>query len=301
MSETVLAADRRYLWALCYRMTGCAADADDVTQEVFRRALESPPARPGPWRPWLVRVAVNLCRDLLRRRRREAAGTWLPGPIEDDDPALSAVEPVPTEHRYELLESVSFAFLLALEALTPAQRAVLLLRDVFDRSVHEVATCLGRSETNVKVIHHRARRVLERYDRERLPARPEAGAEAGRLLAQLLAALTAGDGAAAEQLLSADARLLSDSGREFHAARVPVVGRDRIAAFLQKLAHRRGLPDRVELRPLNGVPSVVATYDGPVPTGEAPRFVMLPELGPDGRLRAIYTVLQTRKLTAVRA
>src|SRR4030095_12948344 len=131
---------RRHLWGLCYRMTGNAADADELVQETFARALERPPARTDqPWRPWLVRVAMNLARDLLRYRRRSPyRGSWLPSPIEtDSDDELPSYELAvgsgsPTEGRYELLESVSFAFLLALEALRPNQRAVLLLRDVFD-------------------------------------------------------------------------------------------------------------------------------------------------------------------------
>ena len=139
------------------------------------RALERPPARTDePWRPWLVRVAMNLARDLLRRRRRSPyRGTWLPSPIEtgaDDAPPayeIPAESGSPTEGRYELLESVSFAFLLALEALTPSQRAVLLLRDVFDYSVRETADALGMSEANVKVTHHRARRAMAAYDRDR--------------------------------------------------------------------------------------------------------------------------------------
>jgi RNA polymerase sigma-70 factor (ECF subfamily) len=152
---------RGLLWHLCYRMTGIAADADDLVQETFLRAIERPPPRTDmALRPWLVRVALNLARDLLRRRRRrrEYTGPWLPSPIETgepgadaaDDRVLPAFEPsLPglgsTEGRYDLVESVTFAFLLALEALTPQQRAVLLLRDVFDYSVRETAEALAVS------------------------------------------------------------------------------------------------------------------------------------------------------------
>src|SRR5262249_26675181 len=109
-------------------MTACAADADDLVQDTFARALARPPADPGaPWRPWLVPVALNLGRDLLRhRRRRRYVGPWLPSPIETGDqespasyePAVTDAhgEVLTTEGRYDLLESVSFAFLLALEA-----------------------------------------------------------------------------------------------------------------------------------------------------------------------------------------
>ena len=164
----LFADERRFVWALCYRMTGSAADADDLVQETFLRAIERPPARTDkPWRPWLVRVAMNLARDVLRRRRRFAQRQpWLPSPIETGDesaPPAYELPPEsgsPTEGRYELLESVSFAFLLALEALTPGQRAVLLLRDVFDYCVRETADALGMNEPAVKTTHHRARRAM---------------------------------------------------------------------------------------------------------------------------------------------
>src|SRR5262249_45109954 len=139
------------------------------------RAMRNPPARiDEPWRPWLVQVAVNLSRDLLRRRKRQAyEGVWLPSPIEIGDEATASVQEPRDERsnpalRYDLLESVSFAFLLALEALTPMQRAVLLLRDVFDYSVNETAAALKMSEPNVKTTHYRARRAMNAYDQSRL-------------------------------------------------------------------------------------------------------------------------------------
>src|SRR5262249_59509545 len=121
-------ANERFLWGLCYRMTGCAADADDLVQDTFVRVLARPPRMDDPLRPWLVRVAMNLGRDLLRRRRRRPyVGPWLPSPIETgDEESPPSFEPtleggLTTEGRYDLLESVSFAFLVALEALTPQQ------------------------------------------------------------------------------------------------------------------------------------------------------------------------------------
>ena len=116
-------------------MTGNAADADDLVQETFVRAIKRPPPRTDePWHLWLVRVAINLSRDLLRQRKRQSyEGQWLPSPIETVPPTFDPPdESGNPATRYDLIESVSFAFLLALEALTPTQRAVLVLRDVFD-------------------------------------------------------------------------------------------------------------------------------------------------------------------------
>ena len=148
--ESAFDEQRPFLWSLAYRLTGCAADADDVVQEVFVRALERPPADTArPWRPWLVRVLMNLGRDLLRQRRRRGyVGPWLPSPVAtgdgDEPPSFDPpdLQPGPGA-RYDLLESASLAFLLALETLTPAQRAVLLLRDVLDYSVRETADALS--------------------------------------------------------------------------------------------------------------------------------------------------------------
>src|SRR5687767_12106876 len=139
--SSVFTAHQRDLWALLYRMTGSVADADDLLQETFARAIERPPPRLDlPMKPWLARVALNLARDHLRARRRvQYYGPWLPMPLETtEETSPPSFDPGP-EWRYDLLESVSFAFLLALEALTPSQRAVLLLRDVFDYSVRETA------------------------------------------------------------------------------------------------------------------------------------------------------------------
>ena len=110
-----LETDRRLLWGLCYRMTGNAADADDLVQETFVRAIEKPPLRTDqPMRPWLIRVAINLSRDLLRRRRRNGyVGPWLPSPVPTDEESPASYEPPAPDtdspcSRYDLKESISF-------------------------------------------------------------------------------------------------------------------------------------------------------------------------------------------------
>jgi RNA polymerase sigma-70 factor (ECF subfamily) len=180
--EQIFNENRRFLWGLCYRMTGSAADSDDILQETFVRLLQRPPADTDePLRPWLARVAVNLSRDVLHRRRRQGyTGQWLPAPFETEnnedvfavlDLAADGHAPTDPAARYEVLESVSFAFLLALELLTPTQRAVLLLRDVFDFNVAEAAAVLRVTEQHVKTTHHRARRVMREYEEQRLVPR----------------------------------------------------------------------------------------------------------------------------------
>jgi RNA polymerase sigma-70 factor (ECF subfamily) len=294
--DSLFEEHRRFLWGLCYRMTGSAADADDVVQDTFVRAIERPPRRTDePLRPWLIKVALNLARDLLRRRRRrDYVGPWLPSPIETEPPSH---EPVALDGRYELLESVSFAFLIALEALTPTQRAVLLLRDVFDYSVKEAADALDLTEANVKTTHHRARRAMEAYDGARqIPtaARQQATAAA---LRDFLHALERHDVAAVESLLASDVRTTTDGGGEFRSALQTIVGRDKVTRFYVAVAVNAANA-RVRMPALNGVPSVVVDVPSPG-TGIAPRFTLTAELDDHGKIAHLYVVSATRKLTAI--
>lgn len=286
---------QRLLWGLAYRMTGSAADADDVVQDTFERALDRPPSRVDePLRPWLVSVAMNLARDTLRRRKRQIyVGPWLPSPVEGTEPTTDAADA-----HYDLRESASYAFLLALEALTPAQRGVLLLRDVFDCPVRDTAQTLGLSESNVKVIHHRARRAMELYDRTRRPLTATLQAETRAALEQFLSALASGDAAAAEACLASDARLLSDGGGEYVAALRPVLGADRVQRFLSGLYRKHAAHTSFAVRTLNGLPAIVAEQTG---AGErwAPRFVIRCELNARGGIREVHLVVASAKLTGV--
>jgi RNA polymerase sigma-70 factor, ECF subfamily len=288
----------RLLWGLAYRMTGSAADADDVVQDTFERAATHPPPRlDEPLRPWLVQVAMNVARDALRRRKhRGYVGPWLPSPLEGASDA-DAPEVAATDARYELHESASYAFLIALEALTPPQRAVLLLRDVLDYTVRETSAALSLSEVNVKVIHHRARRAMAEYD---LTRRPGAAlhADTRAALERFLSALLLQDTAAVEACLTDGARLLSDGGGEYRAALNPVVGPDRIARFFFGLQRKLGANVRYEVRAFNGLPGVVAEYDDPR-EGWGPRFVMRCDVDATGAIREVHIVVATAKLTGV--
>jgi RNA polymerase sigma-70 factor (ECF subfamily) len=300
--------DRRYLWGMLYRLTGCAADADDLLQETFVRALERPPADVGaPLRPWLVRVAVNLGKDHLRRRRRRGyVGPWLPSPIETQESLDAAtppsfeplVEGVSTEGRYDLLESVSFAFLLALEALTPQQRAVLLLRDVFDYSVAETSEALAISEGNVKTTLHRARRAMQRYDTSRHSEHSELCKATRTALQQFLSALVARDLTALEALLAKGVTELSDSGGSFLSARNPIVGASNVARYFLGITPADTELFDLEPRVMNGLPAfaVVSRVDNP---RLAPRFVFRVDVDAQGKIVAIHNILAPQKLTAV--
>lgn len=309
MSEalsTVFADHRRFLWGLSYRMLADAAEAEDVVQETFARALERPPADTGrPWRPWLVRVAMNLSRDRLRaRRRREYRSFWLPQPVPspsllDEEEALEpAYEPTSTEARYELMESISYAFLVALEALTPRQRAVLLLRDAYGYSVAETAAALDMSEANVKTTLHRARQAIAGYERIERPLAEAANAHTQKALERFLRAVASGDDEAMQELLVEDVRVMGDGGGRYVAAPEPVVGRERVIRFCRKLGRVLGTPAKLEIQRINGRPAVVMAF-ADVRPGWAPRSVMSMDVDASGRIVAIYNVLADAKLTAI--
>lgn len=300
-----LESDRRLLWGLCYRMTGNAADADDLVQETFVRAIERPPRRTDEsLRPWLVRVAINLSRDLLRRRRRQHyLGPWLPSPVPTDEESPASYEPpAPSgdspSARYDLKESISLAFLLALEALTPSQRAVLLLRDVLDYSTSETAAALDMTESNVKVMLLRARRKMEDYDKNRTPLGSAHREATRRALEQFLLYLSNRDAAGLEQLLAEDVISLSDGGSEVNAARRAVRGRDKVVRLILGLAAKAIAEPRVAIRDLNGLPSIVIEDLRSAGTA-ATRYTIHLEVNEAGRIRALNAVLAPNKLMAL--
>jgi RNA polymerase sigma-70 factor (ECF subfamily) len=305
--EALYRLHHRYLWRLSYRITGDASEADDVVQEAFARFLKDPPDDlAAPIRPWLVRVASNLAVDALRRRRRRSyPGSWLPSPVEggdeipeNEDTAEDAADG--PEARYGRLESVSFAFLLALEALSPRQRAVLVLRDVLDYSASEVAETLGMSVENVRIVHHRARRALAGYDRERCVPDAAVAQRTRAALDALVGCLARQDARGLEALLVEAARTVTDAGGEYTALREPLVGRARVARFLLQaaLSRRQGGP-RLAVRTVNGLPAVVIDLERPV-RRQAPRTLLRCDVGPDGRIREVHAVLAPRKLKAIR-
>ncbi|MEY3210148.1 MAG: hypothetical protein RIT28_629 [Pseudomonadota bacterium] len=229
MSEPLgahLESHRRLLRALVWRVTGVAADADEIVQETYLRALTAPP--PDLSRslgPWLMRVAMNLARDRLRaRRRREAYASWLPGPLVDEAPAPDAL--------VARAEAANMAWMRAAEALTPGQRAVLVLREVVELDVQETAQALLMSPERVRVTHHRARQALSGAEGTRPGAAhgPVQAEQAEALLMRLLQAVGAGDGAEVRALLHDDVVMITDGGRRYRAAGVPVVGAAKVAA-----------------------------------------------------------------------
>lgn len=250
-----LLTHRGKLLGLAYRMLGSRADAEDVLQDAWLRrqrvdGVDNEEA-------WLTTAVTRLCLDRLKRARvRRAAyvGPWLPEPVLD-------AEALAPDAATELADDLSFALLLALERLSPAERAAFLLHDVFDASFAQVAAVLGKSEAACRQLAVRARRAL-RAERPAPPAPAEAHA---RLLQAFTAAVASGDTVGLEALLRADAVLLSDGGGVKLAALNPIRGPANIARFFVRSARKAGAGParyRFEPRTINGIPGFLMWVDG---------------------------------------
>jgi RNA polymerase sigma-70 factor (ECF subfamily) len=189
---------------------------------------------------------------------------------------------------------------MALEALGPRQRAVLLLRDVLGHSGAETAALLETSEGNVRVIHTRARHAMRDYDRERTPFDEALRARHEEALGRFLHCLVSQDGPALEALLSESVRTTTDAGGEFTALAAPMSGRARVSRFYLRAAlHRREGEPRFEIRSVNGLPALLVDLTRPV-RRQAPRSLLFVELDAASRIRAIQTLLAPRKLARIR-
>jgi RNA polymerase sigma-70 factor (ECF subfamily) len=297
-------AQRRRLWGLAYRLTGSTEDADDVVQEAFVRLVAQPPESPlGDLGPWLARVATNLGIDALRRRRRRAyTGPWLPSPVETADADWLDAQPSEgpdPEARYGLAESATYAFLVALEALSPRQRAVLLLRDVLGHSAREAADLIGASEGGVRVLHLRARRALEEYDAARCIPTPELRERHRAALQRFLDCLLAQDARGLEAILAESVHTVTDAAGEYTALATPLAGRARVARlYLVAAMHRQEGGTRTEIRLVNGLPAALVTLARPV-RRQAPRTLLRCELDDAGAIRIVHAILAPRKLLAL--
>jgi RNA polymerase sigma-70 factor, ECF subfamily len=281
MSElAAFEAERPRLARLAYRMLGSVAEAEDAVQDAWLRwrgaeaqTIDDPAA-------WLVRTTTRLCIDRMRaaRTRREAyRGPWLPEPLIED----IAEDPV------ERAEEVSIAFLLALERLSPLERAVFLLHDVFDTDYAAIAETLDRSEVACRQLAARARAHV----REARPRFAVSQDEAARLALAFMDAARRNDLTALKGLLTEDAVLISDGGGKRKAALRPMVGRDDVIALISGLAWRGSVPMQGQMRlaRINGDFGVVLEAEDGVLT-------IAFEPGPDGKLAAIYMVRNPDKL-----
>ena len=270
----VFESHRALLVAHAYRMLGDLGRAEDIVQDAWLRwssrhvEVESP-------RAYLVTLVTRLCfneLDSARHRREESRGDRLPEPVDLDEGGIG---------RVETLDQISMAFLVVLQRLTPTERAVLLLREVFDFDYKEIATLVGKSEAACRKLLERARQHVTEGKRL-FSASP---AEHRRLLAAFTEAASAGNIQALVALLAEDAVLVTDGGADgrrvagIRNLRAPLEGAARIAAFI--VATARSVDLESEMHELNGQPALVFYRDN------APFAALLLAVA-DGRIHRIF-------------
>ncbi|MFF4990388.1 RNA polymerase sigma-70 factor [Streptosporangium saharense] len=270
---------RRRMFGLAYRMLGSAAEAEDVVQDAYlrwhtadRRNVEVPGA-------WLAKVVTNLCLNRLtaaRATRESYVGPWLPEPVES-----AALDPLETAERRD---SVSVAFLVLLERLTPPERAVFVLREAFSYGYREIAEVLDLSETNCRQLLLRARKRVGEPRRFDVP-----GEQRHRIVERFLDAARGGDLAELERLLAVDVVAWSDGGGRVGAALRPVVGRDKVTRFLVGLAAKFGEGGEFTHTEINGQEGLVVRYEDTVIA------VFVIEVA-EGRVAGVQAVLNPDKI-----
>ncbi|XVU21208.1 RNA polymerase sigma factor SigJ [Actinoplanes sp. CA-054009] len=275
--------ERRRLLGLAYRMTSSLADAEDVVQETYARwyalarpqqdAIDNPAA-------WLTTVATRICLDLLgsaRSRRERYVGSWIPEPLPADVADLS--------DRVTLDESLGMAFLIVLDAMTPAERVAFVLHDVFGYPFADVATIVGRTPVACRKLASSARR---RVRDARTPAAPPTGQ--AHVVRDFKQAWEAKDITALLALLDPDATVTADGGGQVSAMQHPLRGREQVARYAATLF--RAMPDMDILeRTVNGRPGLMVQQSGVTVT------VMAFETSHD-RITNIWAVRNPDKLQA---
>jgi RNA polymerase sigma-70 factor (TIGR02957 family) len=289
--QEIFEANRELLFAVAYRMLGTVADAEDAVQDAWLRwsaASRSDLTQP---RAYLVRIITHIALNRLRaaRARREAyVGPWLPEPL------LTTTGP-DTAERAELAESVSLAMLVVLESLTPEERAVFVLHEVFGFALTEIATAIGRTDTSVRQLMHRAREHVQ-------ARRPRFDVDAGQqreVTRRFLAAAAGGDIDELMLVLAPDVTLITDGGGKARAALRPITGAAKVARFLAAISARPYLgidvsDMAVDLAEINGSLGTLITAGGRPITA-------VTTVVAGGRITAIQLVANPDKLRGLTA
>jgi RNA polymerase sigma-70 factor, ECF subfamily len=280
---------RSYLFAIAYRMLGSAMDAEDMVQETYLRYQSMPKDSIGSLKAFLTTIISRLCVDqlqLARRKREQYLGPWLPEPILTAD----THEVINPEERVEKEETISMAFMLLLEQLQPVERAVFLLREVFEYDYAEIASFLGKSEVACRQWFSRAKKHLADH-RPRFQASPETQKQ---MLISFQQAIAAGEMTPLMNMLAEDVTFWADGGGKVKGvATRQIFGRDLVARFILSNSpiFRNTLPadSLVELAEVNGQPALITR------SGQRALAVLTIDVEAD-RIKAIRFVANPEKL-----
>jgi RNA polymerase sigma-70 factor, ECF subfamily len=245
---------RPFLLSIAYRMTGSMSEAEDIVQETYLRFSTTSVHEIRSLKSYLSTTVTRLCLDYLKSARVEREsyiGPWLPEPILTVDTNL-----LPSEAP-ELRESISMAFLVLLETLTPPERAVFLLHEVFDYSFPEIAEIIGKSVANCRQIFHRAKGHLA----EKHPRFDPSAVQQRQLLTRFLAACQSGDLAALTEMLAQDVTAWADGGGKATAALRPLLGLDVVGRYclgiIYKPSNRYADAFTITVEEVNGSPALL--------------------------------------------
>jgi RNA polymerase sigma-70 factor (TIGR02957 family) len=280
MSEEAFSRHRNLLFTVAYEMLGSASDAEDVVQETWLRWADVDHAAVRDPRAYLVRIVSRQALNRLRsvaRRREEYIGEWLPEPVITGPEVAADVE---------LAESVSIAMLTVLETLAPTERAVFVLREVFDTPYDEIAAAVGKSAAAVRQIAHRARDHVA----ARQPRIPVTTAQQREVVDSFLAAVRTGDLHSMLAVLAPDVVLVADGGGVVAAVRRPIRGADRVAALLVNGLRAFAIEPRLVW--LNGSPAIQLDVGGDLDTAVSLAVE-------DGLITRIYAVRNPHKLAGL--
>lgn len=275
---------RSLLFAIAYRMLGTVTDAEDMVQETFLRWQQTTDATVKSAKTYLSTIITRLCIDQLRSarvQREQYVGPWLPEPLvtqHTDDPAVQV----------ELADSLSIAFLVVLERLSPIERAVFLLREVFEYDYDEIAQMVGKSSANCRQILRRSRQHIA-AQRPRFPVSPQ---QQEQITTQFLEAITQGNLQGLMSLLANDVTFWSDGGGQVTAALKPLHGAMKVARFLIAIRSKWLSTAVADVIELNGQPGIITRVDGAIHSVATFEVV-------DGSIRSIYMVRNPEKLKRI--
>ncbi len=277
VSDDAFARHRSLLFTVAYEMLGSASDAEDVVQETWLRWADVDHAEVRDPRAYLVRIVTRQALNRLRtlaRRREDYVGEWLPEPLVTSPDVAADVE---------LAESVSIAMLTVLETLGPAERAVFVLREVFDTPYDEIATAIGKSPAAVRQIAHRAREHVA----ARRPRVSVSTTEQQEAVDRFLAAIRHGDLQGLLDVLAPDVIVVADGGGLVPAARRPVEGAERVAGLL--IRGLRSVDFEATAVWLNGSPAIRIDASGGLNAAVSVAVE-------NGRITRIYAIANPHKL-----
>jgi len=282
-STQTFEANRSTLFYTAYRMLGSAMEAEDMVQETYLRFVAKVGVVKSP-QAFLTTIITRLCLDHLksaRVQREQYIGPWLPEPIMTDNlPAQVVIQK----------ETLTMAYLMLLEKLSPVERAVFLLRETFAYSYAEIADIVGKNEVNCRQLYSRAKKQLGSSH----PQLKTTTSAQHQTIAEFMQALSDGDANKMMQLLAPNVTIWSDGGGKVTAARRPVHGQDAVARFMQGIFRLRRDDLQVEMVETNGTQSLLLTVQGQI-------IGVMNFLIAADQIQEICTVLNPDKLTLLQA